>query len=209
LAALANSASLSAHDPPRRTADAFTSVNAAVFLAMLLGVLGTTGSAAVAAVPGPAYRRTLGAKARAYGLIGIAAVAVLGGIAAAIALPIIHARSLASPSSHVVSEYFRREAIAAARLALLGVAFGIVTSRRRLALAILAALLAIDGIAEAHLSSLRDYGPVGALNAFSDPSHHHRLSVGAGAAIAMAWALVALVTATYMSEGRRLRAPKT
>jgi hypothetical protein len=78
LAPLANVASLSVHASARETANAFTSINAGVFLALLLGVLGTTGSVALPPGFGPAYRRAVGAKARAYGLIGAVSVLVLG-----------------------------------------------------------------------------------------------------------------------------------
>ncbi len=43
LAPLANVATLTVHNSARETAKAFTSINAGVFLALLLGVLGTTG----------------------------------------------------------------------------------------------------------------------------------------------------------------------
>jgi hypothetical protein len=202
LAPLANAASLSAHDSPRVTANAFTSLNAGVLLALLLGVLGTTGAARVPAGVGPTYRRAIGAKARAYGLVGAGSVLVLAGLAAAVALPIIHARGLASPSSHVVGEYIQREAIAGARLALLGVAIGIVAVGRWRAIIGLICFLVVEAIAEAYSPFVKYYGPIGALNAFSDPSHHHQLSVGAGAAIALAWAILALITAAMISESR-------
>src|SRR5438874_1415318 len=136
-APLANTATLTAHASPRETANAFTSMNAGVFLALLLGVLGTTGSARIPAAAGPRYRRAIGAKAQAYGLVGAGAVVILGGLAAAVALPIIHARGMPTPSSHVVTDYFQREAIAAVRLALVGVAIGVVAVSRRRALAAL------------------------------------------------------------------------
>jgi hypothetical protein len=205
LAPLANAASLGAHDPPRVTANAFTSVNAGVFLALLLGVLGTTGPARLPAGVGPSYRRAIGAKARAYGLVGAGSVLLLAGLAAAVALPIIHARGVASPSSPVVAEYIQREAVAGTRLALLGVAIGIVAVGRWRAIIGLVGFLVVEAIAEAYIPFVKNYGPIGALNAFSDPSHHHQLSVGAGAAIALAWAVLALVVAAVIGESRHDR----
>ena len=202
LATLANAASLGAHDPPRVTANAFTSLNAGVFLALLLGVLGTTGPAHVEVGDRLKYRRAIGAKARAYGLVGAGSVLVLAALAAAVALPIIHARGIASPSSRVVVEYIQREAIAGARLALLGVAIGIVAHTRWRAVLGLLAFLILEAVAEGHVPFIKNYGPIGALNAFSDPSHHHQLSVGAGAAIALGWAVLGLVVATLISESR-------
>jgi hypothetical protein len=206
LAPLANTASLTVRDSPHQTANAFTSLNAGVFLAMVLGVLGTTGAAHLPSKDGPAYRRAVGAKARAYGLVGIGTVLVLAAFAAAIALPLIQARGLATPSSPVVVEYVQREAVAAARLAVIGVAIGVVVAVRWRAVGTLITFLVVDGIAELQVPFVKNYGPIGALNAFSDPSHHHQLSVGAGAMLALGWALLALVLATFVSETRRDRA---
>jgi hypothetical protein len=206
LAPLANAATLTRHDSPHQTANAFTSMNAGVFLALLLGVLGTTGSARLPVDFGPPYRRAVGAKARAYGMVGAASVLVLGGIAAAVALPIIHARGIATPSSTVIGAYVERETVAGARLALLGVAIGLVAIRRRPAVMGLITFLILEALAEAYLPFIKNYGPIGALDAFSDPSHHHQLSVGAGSAVALGWALVTLVLATAISENRNARA---
>jgi hypothetical protein len=206
LAPIANAATLTVHDSARQTANAFTSMNAGVLLALLLGILGTTGAARLPADVGPTYRRAIGAKARAYGLVGAAAVVILGGLAAAVALPIIHARGNAAPSSTVIVAYFERETAAGARLALLGVAIGIVAVRRLPALIGLITLLVVEAIAESYVPFIKNDGPMGALNAFSDPSHHHQLSVGAGSAIALGWALITLIVATAISENRNVRA---
>lgn len=208
LAPLANATTLTTHDPPHETANVFTSVNAGVFLALLLGVLGTTGSARLPTSVGPLYRRALGGKARAYGLAGGVAVLVLAALAAAVALPIIHSRGVASPSSQVVTEYLQREVVAAARLAIIGVAIGVIAGGRWRAVAGLVGFLALEAIAEAHVPFLKNYGPIGALNAFSDPSHQHHLPLGTGAAIALVWALVALVVAAVIGEGRVERAAR-
>jgi len=206
LAPLANVATLAVHDSARQTADAFTSINAGVFLALLLGVLGTTGSSRLPPGFGPRYRRAVGVKARAYGLAGAASVLLLGFEAAAVALPIIHARGLRTPSSHVIDAYFAREIVAGARLALVGTAIGIIAVRRWLAVTCVIGFMAAEAVAAAAIPFIRNYGPIGALNAFSDPSHHHQLSVGVGAAIALGWTLTALVIATLISEQRALRA---
>jgi hypothetical protein len=205
LAPLANTSNLTRADPTLETANAFTSVNAAVLLALLLGVLGTTGSARVTAPAGPRFRQAVGAKARAYGLAGVVAVCVLAAIAAAIALPMIHSRGLALPSSSVVLDFVEREAVSALRLALVGVAIGIVAGSRWLAVAALGAFLVVEAVAEAHLAFVRDYGPIGALNAFSDPSHHHQLPVATGALVAFGWAIAALIGATLVAEHRATR----
>lgn len=207
LAPLANTANLTRADSARETANAFTSLNAGVLLALLLGVLGTTGTARVSARPGPAFRQAVGAKARAYGLAGVIAVFVLAAIAAAIGLPMIHSRGLASPASSTVLDYVQREAVSALRLALVGVAIGLVAGSRRRAQVGLAVFLAAEAVAEAYVPFIRDYGPIGALNAFSDPSHHHQLPVGAGALIALVWALAALIGATLVAESRAGRRP--
>jgi hypothetical protein len=200
LATVVNAKGLAANDTPRQTANAFTSMNTGVFLAMLLGVLGTTGDCRLPVSVGLDYRRALGAKARAYGLIGVASVLLLGGAAAAIALPIIHARGVPSPSSHVVVDYFQRETIAGARLALIGVAIGVLAVNRRRAVIALICFLVVEAVAEAQVPFIRNYGPLGALNAFSDPSHRHQLSTGTGAAIALGWALLSLAGAALISE---------
>jgi hypothetical protein len=205
VAPLANAASLNADASPRDTANVFTSMNAGVLLALLLGVLGTTGSSGLRPGRGPSYRRAIGTKARVYGLIGAGSVVILGGLAAAIALPILHARGLPAPSSHVVAGYFQREAIAAVRLALLGVAIGVAAVARWRALSALVAFLAAEAVAEAYIPFIKNYGPIGALNAFSDPSHHHQLSIAVGGAIALAWSLLALVLATLIGEARHER----
>ena len=127
---------------------------------------------------------------------------LLAGLAAAVALPVIHARGVASPSFDVVAQYIQREAVAGARLALLGVAIGIVAVWRWRALLGLVGFLVVEAIAEVHIAFVKNYGPIGALNAFSDPSHHHQLSVGAGATIALLWAITALVVATVIGESR-------
>jgi hypothetical protein len=203
LAPLANTVSLTPADPPRETANAFTSLNAAVLLALLLGVLGTTGTARITEQPGSAFRRAAGANARAYGLVGVACVLVLAAFAAGIALPLIHGRGLASPASGVISDYIARETVAGLRLAFVGVALGLLAGGRWRALISLGVFLAVEGVAEGFVPLVRDYGPIGALNAFSDPSHHHQLSVSTGGLIALGWALAALVGATVVAEGRR------
>ncbi|MGP0049287.1 MAG: hypothetical protein ACLPZR_10650 [Solirubrobacteraceae bacterium] len=109
------------------------------------------------------------------------------------------------PSSRVVVAYFEREAIAGLRLAILGVAIGVIAVSRRRAVSALIVFLIAEGVAESYIPFVKNYGPIGALNAFSDPSHHHQLSVGAGAAIAFAWAIRALVAATLISETRHAR----
>jgi hypothetical protein len=206
LAPLANTSTLTRDASARETANAFTSINAAVLLALLLGVLGTTGSARVSARPGPRFRRAVGAKARAYGLVGVAAVFFVAAVAAAVALPVIHNRGLASPASSTVLDYVQREAVSALRLALVGVAIGLVAGSRRSALVALGVFLAAEGVAEGYSPFIRDYGPIGALNAFSDPSHHHQLPLGTGALVALLWALAALVGATLVAENRAARA---
>jgi hypothetical protein len=180
-------------------------MNAGVFLALLLGVLGTTGSARLPAGFGPVYRRAVGTKARAYGLVGAAAVLLLGGLAAVIALPMLDARGIAAPSGHVVSEYAGRETVAGLRLALIGVAIGVLVADRRRAIIVMLAFLAIDDIAEQAIPLIKSYGPIGAINAFSDPSHHHQLSLAAGAGVALGWAILALLLATMVSENRHTR----
>jgi hypothetical protein len=200
LGAVVNAKGLAANDTPRQTANAFTSINAGVLLAMLLGVLGTTGDSRLPPSVGLGYRRALGAKARAYGLVGIASVLLLGGVAAAIALPIIHAQGIPSPSSRVVTDYIERETIAGARLALIGVAIGVLAVDRRRALIALICFLVVEAVAEAHVPFIRDYGPLGALNAFSDPSHRHQLATGTGGAVALGWAMLSLVGAALISE---------
>jgi hypothetical protein len=117
----------------------------------------------------------------------------------------IHSRRLASPSASTVLDYIQREAVAALRLALVGVAIGVVARSRRLAVIGLVVFLAAEGVAEAHVPFIRDYGPIGALNAFSDPSHHHQLPIGTGSLIALVWALAALVGATLVAESRATR----
>jgi hypothetical protein len=87
--------------------------------------------------------------------------------------------------------YVDREAIAAARLATLGVAIGAVLRRRRHGLLVLVALLLADWILESVSSIIRDYGPVSAINAFSDPTHRHLLSTGTASVIAVGWAILA------------------
>jgi hypothetical protein len=177
LAPLANVATLTFHDSARQTANAFTSINAGVFLALLLGVLGTTGSSRLPPGFGPAYRRAVGVKARAYGLVGAASVLLLGLEAAAVMLPIIHARGLRTPSFSVIDAYFQREIVVGARLALLGSAIGIIAVRRGLAVTCIIGFMAGEAVAAAAIPFVRNYGPIGALNAFSDPSHHHQLAV--------------------------------
>jgi hypothetical protein len=208
LAPLANTSTLTRGASARETANAFTSINAAVLLALLLGVLGTTGSARVSAQPGLPFRRSVGTKARAYGLAGVVAVFFLAALAAAIGLPMIHSRGLVSPASSTVLDYVQREAIAALRLALVGVAIGLVAGSRWRALAGLAIFLFAEAVAEGYSPFIRDYGPIGALNAFSDPSHHHQLPVGTGALIALAWALASLIAATVVAESRAVRASR-
>lgn len=207
LAPLANVATLTFHDSARQTANAFTSMNAGVFLALLLGVLGTTGSSRLPPGFGPAYRRSVGVKARAYGIVGAASVLLLGLEAAAVTLPIIDARGLRTPSLHVIDAFSQREIVAGARLALLGTAIGIIAVRRWLAVTCAIGFMAVEAVAAAAIPFVRNYGPIGALNAFSDPSHHHhQLSVGVGAAIALGWTLTALLIATLIGEQRALPA---
>jgi hypothetical protein len=201
LAPLANAAVLTTHDSARQTANAFTSVNAAVFLAMLLGVLGTTGSQHDRSDQA-SRSEVLGSKARAYGLIGVSAVVILAVLAAAIALPIIHARGEIAPSSSVVTAYVEREIFAALRLAVIGVVIGVIAVSRWRAVLALIAFLAVEAISEAHVPFIKNYGPIGSLNAFSDPSHRHQLSVGAGAAVALAWVFIALVAADLIIRHR-------
>jgi hypothetical protein len=98
--------------------------------------------------------------------------------------------------------YVDREAIAAARLATLGVAIGAVLRRRRLGLLVLVALLLADWILESVSSFIRDYGPVSAINAFSDPTHRHLLSTGTAGVIAVAWAILALIAASLILDTR-------
>jgi hypothetical protein len=96
--------------------------------------------------------------------------------------------------------YVDREAIAAARLATLGVAIVAVLRRRRLGLLVLVALLLADWILESVSSFIRDYGPVSAINAFSDPTHRHLLSTGTASVIAVAWAILALIAASLILD---------
>lgn len=205
LAPLANASTLTRGDSARETANVFTSLNAGVLLALLLGVLGTTGSSRVSAEPGPRYRRAVGTKARAYGLAGVLAVLLLAAVAAALGLAVIHSRGLVSPASSTVLDYIQRESVSALRLALVGVAIGLVAGSRWLAVAGLAVFLAAEAVAETFSPFIRDYGPIGALNAFSDPSHHHQLPVATGALVALAWALAALIGATLVAERRLAR----
>ena len=78
--------------------------------------------------------------------------------------------------------------------------------RRGLAVTYIIGFMAGEAVAAAAIPFVRNYGPIGALNAFSDPSHHHQLAVGVGAAIALGWTLTALLIATLISERRALRA---
>src|SRR3954462_5522868 len=158
LAPLANASTLTRGDSARQTANVFTSLNAAVLLALLLGVLGTTGSSRVSAEPGPRFRQAVGTKARAYGLVGVVAVLLIAAVAAAIGLPMIHSRGLVSPASSTVLDYLQREAVSALRLALVGVAIGRVPASRWLAVTGLGVFLAAEAIAEAFSPFIRDYG---------------------------------------------------
>jgi hypothetical protein len=211
LGALANCAYLPADASAHEAANSFTSVNAAVLLALLVGVIGSTGAELAQSLgprtTGPPARAVLGAKARAYALIGIAAALAFAALAAAVALPVLDGRGLPGPPAGMVFDYISREAVAAARLAVIGVAIGIVVGRRSLALAAVVVLLAVEGVAETYVPFVRNYGPIGALNAFSDPTHHHQLPVAMGGLIASGWALAALVGASLVLDLRRGRAP--
>jgi hypothetical protein len=127
-------------------------------------------------------------------------------IVAAISLPLAASRGAHTPDWSVVASYVEREAVASTRLALIGVAIGVLAAGRgRVAAAILAGFLVVEGVLASHSTLIRDFGPVGALNAFSDPSHMHRLSLGAGSAIALAWALAALIAAALVLDARGRR----
>lgn len=189
------------------TANVFTPVNVAVLLGLVFGVLGTTGEARLSTPPGPRLRRTIATKASAYGLAGVAAVVVLAVLAAAIGIPIIHGKGLASPASRTVLEYLQREAVAVLCLAPVGVAIGLVAGGRRRGLVGLVSFLVGEAVAAAHVPLIRDYGPIGALNAFSDASHHHHLSTATGAIITLTWAVAALFAATCVAERRAERDP--
>jgi hypothetical protein len=82
------------------------------------------------------------------------------------------------------------------------VAIAVLCRRRWVAMTGLIAFLIIDGVLEAQLGWLQTYGPVGAINAFSDPSHRHQFSLAVGGAIALVWALAALILASLMLDAR-------
>ena len=208
LAPVADLEYLPAHASAHAALNAF-SVNNSALLGLILGILGTTGAElrrSVGNANGPfVLRAVLGAKARAYGLVAFLAAPVFCLMAAAVALPLLGARGIPAPAFHDVSAYVEREAVAAARLAIVGVAIGIVAKRRIAAAATLVGFLILEDIAAAHIYFIKNYGPIGALNAFSDPTHSHQLSVAAGGAIALAWALAALIAADRLLEFRLRR----
>jgi hypothetical protein len=205
LATWSNVTSLREHADVKEAANSFTAVNASVFLAMLGAVLLVTRAETVSTLrssTAPMRHAVLGAQGRAAGLLGVAASFVFLGLAAAVAVPLLHSRGLPVPSASTVIDYAVREATAAARLGVVAVAIAVLCGRRRAAVTGLIAFLIIDGVLEAHIGWLQTYGPVGAINAFSDPSHRHQFSLGMGAAIALAWALTALISASLTLDVR-------
>jgi hypothetical protein len=140
-------------------------------------------------------------------LIGVGAVLILAVLGAAIALPIIQARGEIAPSSSVATAYVEREIFAASRLAVIGVVIGVIAVSRWRAVVALIAFLTVEAITEAYVPFIKNYGPIGSLNAFSDPSHRHQLSVGAGAAVALALGPHRLVAADLIMR-RRANGPK-
>lgn len=195
-----NVASLASHATAGAALDAFTAVNASVFFALVLGVILSNEypPRLIGSVVG--RRRLLGAHGRTAGLAGVITALVFGALAAAVALSLLQARGLPAPRIGSIIGYLDREAIAAARLATLGVAIGAVFRRRRVGLLVLVAFLLADWILESVSSFIRDFGPVSAINAFSDPTHRHLLSTGTAGVIAVAWAILALVAASLILE---------
>jgi hypothetical protein len=72
----------------------------------------------------------------------------------------------------------------------------------RLAAAVLACFLVVEAVAASHSAVVCDYGPIGALHAFSDPTHAPGLSLGAGNAVALGWTLVGLIAAAVAISSR-------
>lgn len=208
LAPVADVEYLSPHASAHAALDCF-SVNNSALLGLILGVLGTTSGELRRSLVGRTRQleltAALGAKARAYGLVAFAAAPVSCLIAAAVALPLLCARGIPAPPFHDVATYVEREAVAAGRLAIIGVAIGIVAGRKVIAAGALVGFLILEGFASAHIPFIKDYGPIGALNALSDPTHSHQLSVAAGGAVALAWALTALIAADRILELRARR----
>jgi hypothetical protein len=200
LATGVNVASLASHGAAGAALDALTAVNVSVFFALVLGVILSNEypPRSIGSVVG--RRRLLGAHGRTAGLAGVITAFGYGALAAAVALSLLHARGIAAPRIGSIIGYVDREAVAAARLATLGVAIGAVFRRRRVGLLVLVAFLLGDWILESVSSFIRDYGPVSAINAFSDPTHRHLLSTGAAGVIAVAWAILALIAASLILE---------
>lgn len=202
LGSAANAASVSSHD----AVNSFTAINSCVvFAAISAGLLASSKPVGHASGVTRHARAAAGRAALASAL----AAAAFAVVAAVIALPLLAVRGIHAPALGAVVAYAEREAIAGARVALIAAAVGIVLTgdRRRTVLATLA-FFAGDGIAEALVPLLRDYGPVGAINAFSDPTHAHKLSLPVASLITFAWGLLALIAATMIVH-RRSRSRST
>jgi hypothetical protein len=203
LATVANVASIGSSASSHPALNSITSVNTSVFAALLIGTLAMTEAPAreLVAISRPLLlRRVVGAHWRATALCGLVSAVVFGAVVTGLAVALLALRGASLPVAHSVIGYVGREAIAAARLAAIGVAIGAVCRQRRTAVVTLIGFLALNGAFEAASPAFRNWGPVGVLNAFSDPTHHHQFSVGIGGLIALAWALLALITADLAIE---------
>jgi ABC-2 type transport system permease protein len=208
LATLANAASSASTANSHTALNSLTSINTSVFAALLIGTLAVTESAArdtVASSPPLLMRRVVGAHGRATALLGLVSAVLFAAIVTAIAVAVLALRGASLPPAHGVIGYVEREAIAAARLAVIGVAIGTVCRQRRTAIVVVIAFVALNGVLEAASPVFRNWGPIGVLNAFSDPTHLHQFSVGTGGLIAMAWALLALIAADLIAEAQHRR----
>ena len=208
LATLANAASIRASAGSHAALNSITSVNTSVLVALLIGALAMTEvptREVVAISPPLVLRRVVGAYWRAVALCGLVSAVLFGVVVTGVALGMLELRGVSLPAAHNVVGYVDREAIAAARLAAIGLAIGAVCRRRRAAVVILIAFIALNGVVESVSPALRSWGPVGVLNAFSDPTHHHQFSVGIGGLIALGWALLALLIADLAIESQHRR----
>ncbi len=131
LATLANVAVLHAGASAFRATGSLTSVDTSV----LVGVLTSTSAAfrqnlADATVPID-VRQLIGTRARAAGLVGLASAVLFGLVVSGAALLLLSSRGITQPRPSAGGSYIEREAIAAARLAVIGVAIGVVCGGRR------------------------------------------------------------------------------
>lgn len=212
LATLANAGSIGTSAGSHAALNSLTSVNTSVFAALLIGTLAMTGAPArevVAISPPLVLRRVVSAHWRAIALCGLVSTVLFGAIVIGVAVVVLELRGVSLPAAHSVIGYVEREAIAAARLAAIGVAVGVVCRQRRAAVVTLIAFIALNGVLEAASPVLRSWGPLGVLNAFSDPTHHHQFSVGIGGLIALGWALLALLTAHLAIETQHRDCPSS